>query len=78
MPSKFTRVMDHFLATTKKGFDNTYWIFTIIAGAGIVTKLFGIGGAVASILAFSFFYVFGRMSIRRERRLAKEKGRARK
>ena len=36
------------------------WIFVIIAGAGIVTKLFGIGGAAASILAFVFFYLFGK------------------
>jgi hypothetical protein len=78
MTSKFTKAFDNFLATTKKGFDSTYWIFTIIAGAGIVTKLFGIGGAVTSILAFSFFYFFGRVSIRREKRLEKERKQARK
>jgi hypothetical protein len=78
MGSKIRRVLDHFFATTKKGYDDTYWIFVIIAGAGIITKLFGIDGAAASILAFVFFYLFGRMSIRREKRIAREKALAKK
>ena len=75
MTSKLTLVFDHFLDTCKKGYDSTAWIFTIIAGAGIITKLFGIGGAAASIVAFLLFYIFGRMSMKREKRLAKERKR---
>ncbi len=72
MTSRAQKIFDHFFSTTKKGFDETYWIFAIIAGAGIVTKLFGVGGLVASILAFASFYLFGRLTVRREIRIAKE------
>ena len=78
MASKVQKVLNHFFLTTKKGYDDTYWIFVIIAGAGIVTKLFGIGGLAAAIIAFIFFYLFGRMSIRRERKIAEEKKGAKK
>lgn len=82
MAAKFRKVWNHFFMVTKKGYDDTNWIFMIIAGAGIITKLFGIGGAVAAIIAFALFYLFGRMGLRREKRLAEEeentKKRARK
>jgi hypothetical protein len=70
--SKLRHAVDVFFETTKKGYDATYWIFVIIAGASIVTKLFGIGGAAASIVAFGCFYFFGRISIAREKRRAEE------
>lgn len=76
--SKTRKILDHFFATAKKGYDDTNWIFVIIAGAGIITKLFGIGGAAASLIAFLFFYFFGRMSIRREKRIKKEKALAKR
>lgn len=58
--------------TAKKGYDAYYWIFVIIAGAGIVTKLFGIAGAGAAIVAFFAFYFLGRIAIKRDKRLALE------
>lgn len=64
---------NHFFTVTKKGYDDYYWIFVIIAGAGIVTKLFGVAGAGAAIVAFLAFYFLGRMSVRREKRIAREK-----
>ena len=73
MRSKFRKHLDHFFVTTKKGYDDTNWIFVIIAGAGVITKLFGVGGATASIIAFLLFYLFGRLSINREKRRAKER-----
>ena len=71
MPSKIRKVLDHFFMVTKKGYDDTNWIFVIIAGAGIITKLFGVSGLAASIIAFMLFYIFGVMSIKREKRIAK-------
>lgn len=76
--SKLRHSLDIFFETAKKGYDNTYWIIVIIAGAGVITKLFGVGGAVASVIAFIFFYLAGVMSIRREKRLKKEKAKAKK
>lgn len=73
MASKLRMVLDHFFMTAKKGYDEYYWIFVIIAGAGIITKLFGIGGAAAAIIGFVAFYILGRAAIRRDKRLAKEK-----
>jgi hypothetical protein len=73
MASKFHRAVDHFLVVTKKGYDDTNWIFVIIAGAGIITKLFGIGGLAAAVVAFLLFYIFGKLSIRRDKLRAKEK-----
>ncbi len=73
MTSKIRRAFDVFYVTTKKGYDATYWVFVIIAGAGIITKLFGIAGAGASVLAFLFFYLFGKLSIKEEKRLARER-----
>ena len=73
MTFRLRHAFDNFMATTKKGYDDTYWIIVIIAGAGIITKLFGIGGAAASIVAFLFFYFFGRISLKREQRLKREK-----
>ncbi len=73
MASKLRKILDVFYDTTKKGYTEYYWIFVIIAGAGVVTKLFGIAGAGAAVVAFLAFYFLGRISIRREKRLAKEK-----
>ncbi|MGD0729378.1 MAG: hypothetical protein ABR981_04855 [Candidatus Micrarchaeaceae archaeon] len=73
MASKLRNALDTFFITTKKGYDSYYWIFVIIAGAGIITKLFGIAGAGASIVGFLTFYILGRISIKRDKRLAKEK-----
>jgi hypothetical protein len=73
MPSKIRKAVDHFLVVTKKGYDDTNWIFVIIAGAGVITKLFGVGGLAAAIIAFLLFYIFGRMSLKREKRIAMEK-----
>lgn len=56
MTPKLRNIIDAFFATTKKGYDDYYWIFVIIAGAGIVTKLFGIAGAGAAIVGFLAFY----------------------
>lgn len=67
------KAFDVFYVTTKKGYDETYWIFVIIFGASVVTKLFGVTGLGASIIAFVCFYLLGRMSIRREKRLAEER-----
>ena len=67
------RAFDHFYDTTKKGYNEISWIIAIIAGASIVTGLFGIGGAGASVVAFALFYFFGRISVKREERLEKEK-----
>lgn len=78
MRSHLRRAFDSFFATTKKGYDEYYWIFVIIAGAGIVTKLFGIAGAGAAIVAFLAFYVLGRLSMRKEKRLAEERRSPRK
>jgi hypothetical protein len=70
---KVRRALDIFYMTTKKGYDDYYWIFVIVAGPGIVTKLFGIDGAAAAIIAFICFYILGRLAIRREKRFAEEK-----
>lgn len=73
MASRFVKAIDNFLDTTKKGYDETYWIFVIIFGAGIVTALFGIAGTAAVLVIFIFFYFMGRISIRREKRRAEER-----
>lgn len=73
MASGFKAAFHRFFAVTKKGYDDYYWIFVIIASASIVTKLFGLTGAGASIVAFLAFYVLGRLSISREKRLKKER-----
>jgi hypothetical protein len=73
MLRELERSFDHFLVTTKKGYDETNWIIVIIVGAGIITNLFGIGGAAAAIVAFFYFYFCGRLSMIREKRLAKLK-----
>jgi hypothetical protein len=73
MASGFKAAFHRFFAVTRKGYDDYYWIFVIIAGAGIITKLFGITGAGASIVGFVAFYVLGRLSIRREKKLKEER-----
>jgi hypothetical protein len=78
MPSKIRKLLDHFFLVTKKGYDDTNWIFAIILGAGLITKFFGVGGAAASIVGFIFFYIFGRMSMKRDKRIAKEKAEKKK
>ncbi len=65
--------IDNFFTVAKKGYDSTYWIFVIVASAAVITKLFGVSGIVASVLAFFCFYIFGRISLRREKRIAKRK-----
>lgn len=72
------KVWDNFFITAKRGYDSYYWIFVILAGASIVTKLFGIAGAGAAIIAFLAFYFLGRFSIKKEKLLAKEKAREKK
>lgn len=71
--SKMIKIIDNFISTAKKGYDSTYWIFVVIASGAIFTKFFGIGGTAATIITFVFFYLFGRISIRREKIIAKEK-----
>lgn len=78
MVSKVRIVLDHFLMVTKKGYDDTNWIFVIIAGAGVITKLFGVSGLAASIIAFFLFYIFGRMSIKRDKRIAEYRAQKKK
>lgn len=73
MASKLRKAWDGFWETTKKGYEEYYWIFVIIAGAGIVTKLFGIAGVGAAIVAFLAFHFLGRIAIKKEKRRAKEK-----
>ncbi|MDE1825840.1 MAG: hypothetical protein KGH61_04765 [Candidatus Micrarchaeota archaeon] len=73
MASKLRGALHHFFATTKRGYDQTYWIFMIIAGASIVTKLFGIGGAGDSVIVFALFYIVGRLSISREMKIARKR-----
>jgi hypothetical protein len=78
MASRFRRALDHFFITTKKGYDEYYWIFVIVAGAGVITKIFGVAGFGASVLAFLLFYMLGRAAMRREKRLARERAQAKK
>lgn len=51
----------NFWTMTKYGYDKTYWVFVVAASAAVLTQLFGIGGAVAVVFVFAFFYYVGRL-----------------
>jgi hypothetical protein len=70
--------LDHFFVVTKKGYDDNVWIFILIGSGAVITKLFGISGTTAVLLAFVCFYVLGRLSLRSEKRLANKKPDAKK
>jgi membrane associated rhomboid family serine protease len=62
-----------FFITTRRRYDETSWVFYVIGGASLITAFFGIVGAGAAIVAFLFFYFYGRVSNRREKRKTERK-----
>lgn len=65
--------LDYFFLVTKKGYDDYAWVFIIIGSGAVITKLFGISGTTAVILAFICLYFLGRIGIRRDKRIAKKR-----
>lgn len=68
--------IDHFFETAKRGYDDTYWIFMVIAAGAVITKLFGIGGFAAVVLAFVGMYILGLLTIKHEKRRSRKHAKA--
>jgi hypothetical protein len=51
----------HLWQTTKKGYDEVYWLFYILGGGAIISKFFGLAGVAGTALTFICFYGAGRL-----------------
>jgi hypothetical protein len=48
-------------ATTKHGYDESYWIFFTLGGGAVLSSYFGWAGAFGAGLTLACFYVIGRV-----------------